>query len=587
MERRLTTILAADIVGYSRLMGEDEAGTLTAVKSLRQELVKPKASQYRGRTVKLMGDGVLMEFSSVVDAVQFAVELQVALAKRNVDVPEDQRIVYRVGINIGDIIVEGDDIYGDGVNIAARLEELCEPGGAYIARSVFNQVQGKLDLTFEHLGEKEVKNIAKPVSVYRINLDDKAAALVTPVVWKPVEPRRRWALLATAAAAAVPVLAVGGALWWQSRAPDVEPASIARMAFPLPDKPSIAVLPFDNLGRDPDQSYFADGMTDDLITDLSKISGLFVIARNSVFTYKGKAVKLRQVAEELGVRYVLEGSVRRVGDQVRINAQLVDTSTGGHLWAERYDGRLTKVFALQDEVTANIVSALAVELTTTESERLAERQTWDAAAYDAYLQGLTHFRAFTQEDFAKAEIHLLRAIDIDPDYGQAHAALAAVYWNSILRAWRHNLGWSDARARAVRHLDLAMKKPTPLAHRLNSRLLLHARKHDEAIAAVERAIALDPNDADSFALMGHQFIFIGRPAEGVTLLRKAMRLDPRYPALYLQRLGYAYFGMEQYTNAVTMFERARKRNPGLSAWMLVAAYGHLGQVQAAKDALVT
>jgi TolB-like protein/class 3 adenylate cyclase len=345
VKRRLTTILAADVVGYSRLMAADEAGTLAALKSHRKELIEPKAAQYNGRTVKLMGDGTLMEFASVVDAIAFAVEVQCAMQARNADIPEDRRIVYRIGINIGDIIVEGDDIYGDGVNIAARLEGLAEPGGVCISRSVHTQIKGKLDLTFEDLGEKEVKNIPEPVMVFRVAFDDKAATLLTPVVQVAAKRERRWWPVATAAVV-VSVVAVGGALWWQPWAPDVEPASVERMAFPLPDRPSIAVLPFTNMSDDPAQEYFADGMTEDLITDLSKISGLFVIARNSVFTYKGKAVKVRQVAEELGVRYVLEGSVRRAGEQVRINAQLIDATTGGHLWAERYDGSLADVFGL-------------------------------------------------------------------------------------------------------------------------------------------------------------------------------------------------------------------------------------------------
>jgi class 3 adenylate cyclase/TolB-like protein len=320
-ERRLTTILAADVVGYSRLMAADETGTLTSLKAIRREVFEPKNAEYRGRVVKLMGDGTLMEFGSVVDAVAFAVDVQRAMALRNADVPEDQRITYRIGINIGDIIVEGDDIYGDGVNVAARLEGLAEPGGICVSRTVFNHVQGKVDLGFDDLGEQEVKNIPKPVQVYRVLLDTKAAALVTPVVQGVARPKHRWWLV-TAAAAAVLVPAVGGALWWQPWAPDVEPASVDAMALPLPDKPSIAVLPFANTSGDPEQDYFADGITDDLTTDLSKLSGLFVISRNSAFTYKGRAVKVRDVAEELGVRYVLEGSVRRAGDQVRINARL-------------------------------------------------------------------------------------------------------------------------------------------------------------------------------------------------------------------------------------------------------------------------
>ena len=361
-QRRLLAVLSSDVVGYSRLMGRDEAGTLSALKAHRQQIVEPKAAQYRGRTVKLMGDGALMEFGSVVDAVRFAVEFQCAMRESNAGVPEDRQILYRIGINIGDIIVDGDDIHGDGVNIAARLQGLAEPGGICVARNVYNQIKGKLDLDLEHLGEKNVKNIAEPVTVYRIVLDDKAAALVTPVAGAParVARARRWQ---AAAAAVVVVSALGALLWWQPWKPEFPPASIERMAQPLPDKPSIAVLPFDNLGGDSQQTYFAEGMAEDLITDLSHLSGIFVIARNSSWAYKDKPTKVQQIAEDLGVRYVLEGSVRRDGELIRINAQLIDALNGHHVWADRYDGSAAEVFALQDKVIRQIVAALAVNLT--------------------------------------------------------------------------------------------------------------------------------------------------------------------------------------------------------------------------------
>jgi class 3 adenylate cyclase len=305
-ERRLTTILAADVVGYSGLMAADESATLAHLKAHRKEVIEPKVAEYRGRIVKLMGDGILMEFASVVDALRFAVEVQRAVAERNTEVPEERRIAYRMGINIGDIIVEGDDIYGDGVNVAARLEALAEPGGICVARNVHSQVEGKVDLAFEDLGEQVIKNIPKPVRVFRVLLDETE----TKTAPKPATGSRQ-RLPAIAAGLALSLLAVAGLVWWASRAPEIEPASVEAMAFPLPDKPSIAVLPFNNMSEDASQEYFADGMTEDLITDLSKISGLFVIARNSSFSYKGQQVQVRQVAEELGVRYVLEGSVRR------------------------------------------------------------------------------------------------------------------------------------------------------------------------------------------------------------------------------------------------------------------------------------
>ncbi len=324
-ERRLTTILAADVVGYSRLMAADEGGTFAQLKTHRKELIGPKIAEYSGRVVKLMGDGTLMEFGSVVDAVHFAVDVQRAMAERNAEVPEDQRITYRIGINIGDIIVEGDDIYGDGVNVAARLEALAEPGGICISRTVFNHVRNKVALAFEDLGELQVKNIPDPVRVYRVDL---SRTDTDSVGWSPDTG-----------------------------------------SLPLPDKPSIAVLPFENMSGDPEQEFFADGMAEEIITALSRYRWFFVIARNSSFTYKGHAVDVKQVAKELGVRYVLEGSVRKAGDRVRVTAQLIDASTGNHIWAERYDRELDDIFALQDEITQTIVTAIEPELGAVEQER--------------------------------------------------------------------------------------------------------------------------------------------------------------------------------------------------------------------------
>jgi adenylate cyclase len=343
-QRRLAAVLAADVVGYSRLMEIDEAGTLARLKTNRETLIEPKITEHDGRVVKLMGDGLLAEFASVVDAVSCAVETQRALAALNAELPKDQRLELRIGVNLGDVLVEGDDIYGEGVNVAARLERLCTPGGVLISGTVFDQVQGRLDQQIEFLGEQQVKNLEKPVRVYQVGLGARRAAVDARVI------RRRPWLVWAAAAGAVILVAGGVALWSHiGSAPPADVASKASMAFPLPDKPSIAVLPFANMSSDAGQEHFADGMTDDLITDLSKSSALFVIARNSTFVYKGKAVKISQVAEELGVRYVLEGSVQRAGDQVRVNAQLIDALTGGHIWADRFDGSVTDIFAAQDE----------------------------------------------------------------------------------------------------------------------------------------------------------------------------------------------------------------------------------------------
>ncbi len=508
------------------------------------------------------------------------------MAERNTEVPEEQQIQFRMGINLGDVIIQGDDIYGDGINIASRLEGLAEPDGVCISGTVFDSVRNKLELGYEFQGEQQVKNISEPVRVYRILTEPGAAGEVIGVVGRRTRP---W-LWPSITAGVVGLVAVAGVITWlKPWAPDVEPASIERMAFPLPDKPSIAVLPFTNMSDDPSQDYFADGMTEDITTDLSKISGLFVIARNSSFTYKGKAVKIRQVAEELGVRYVLEGSVRRSGDQVRINAQLIDATTGGHLWAERYDGSLTDVFALQDKITQKIVTALTVSLTAEERERQALKETDSPEAYDAFLRGWAHYRLDTREDFAKALPYLQKAIQLDPNYGRAHAALAAVYFGSWNSEWVRSLGISfdEAWNKAKGHLEEAMKDPTPLAHRVASKILTSEKRWDEAIAEAERAIALNANDPDGYSAMARVLSKVGRPAEGLKFVNTAIRLDPESD--YLYRLGDAQFHLERYDEAAATMLRGTENNPEdeWSFLLLAAAYGQLGREQDAKAAIET
>jgi len=371
----------------------------------------------------------------------------------------------------------------------------------------------------------------------------------------------------------------------------MEVASVEKMTFPLPDKPSIAVLPFTNISEDPKQEYFADGMAEDLITDLSKISGLFVIARNSAFTYKGKPVNVDQISRELGVRYVLEGSVRKADDRVRINAQLIDATTGGHLWAERYDGKLGDIFALQDKVTQKIVAALAVKLTPGEEEQITRKGTDNIAAYDAFLQGWQHYRRITRDDLAKAVTYLKKAIELDPNYGRAHAALAGAYWLSYRRGWSWKMDWPyEVKSRifllAHEHLEKALKKsPTSLAHQVASWMLVHEPLYDEAIAEAESAIALNPNDVDNLFAMARALIFAGRADEGADYVKKAMRLDPHYPAEYLSFLGLAQFCMGQLEEAASTLERAHKRNPELEVYPLVVTYAHLGREEEATDIL--
>ncbi len=580
VKRKLTAILSADVKGYSRLMGEDEKGTvrtLNAYKEVMTELIQHR----HGRVVDAPGDNVLAEFASVVDAVECAVEIQKELKKRNAELPENRKMEFRIGVNLGDVIEDGEQILGDGVNIAARLESLSEAGGICISGTAFDHVKNKLPLGYKYLGEQTVKNILEPVRLYRVLMEPEAAGKV--VGEKKAKPRQ-WQRTIIGLVVAVIVVVAAVAIWRFYLPPTtpVEVASKAKMAFPLPDKPSIAVLPFVNMGGDPEQAYFADGMTEDLITDLSKVAGLFVIARNSTFVYKGKATDIREVAKTLGVRYVLEGSVRRSGAQVRVNAQLIDATTGGHVWADRYDGDLKNIFAFQDKVTRNVVTALAVELTKDDKERVARKGTGNAQAYDVFLKGWQHYLRQTPEDFRAAIDYFKKAADLDPKYGRAYAALAATYWEAYTRYWGFALGFSrphDARVQAEQFLAKAMLDPTPLAHQVASAMLLHTQQHEEAIAEAKRAIASDPNDADGYVAMAGVFSFTGKAREALELVERAIRLNPHYPPYYLYQLGLAQFGMNRLDDAATSLQRAiaLNRDDHWSQRLLLATYGLLGR----------
>ena len=459
-KRKLTAIISADVVGYSRLMDDNEEATIRTLTDYRASM-SMLIQQYRGRVVDTTGDNLLAEFASAVDAINCVVEIQRELAERNTELPYERQMEFRIGINVGDVIEEENRIYDDGVNIAARVEGLAEPRGICISGRVYDQVENKLDFKYEYMGEKKVKNIAKPVRVYRVLSHPGAAA--HRVIEAKGAMERKWRRAGLVIAAIVIVVAGAFAIWnFFLRHPPIEPASVEKMAFPLPEKPSIAVLPFVNLSDDPKQEYFADGMTDDLITDLSQISDLFVVGRNSTFTYKGKPIKIRQVAEELGVRYVLEGSVRKADNQVRINAQLTDSTTGGHLWAKRYDGHLDDVFGLQDKITRKIVAALAVKLSAGEQEKVTHKETDNIEAYDAFLKGWEHYRRWTPEDFRKAIPYFERAIELDSHYGRAYAAMASTYLETWQRQWDwpQVLGLSSHACfdQAGKYLQAAMKE---------------------------------------------------------------------------------------------------------------------------------
>lgn len=584
MERRLAAILAADVVGFSRLTEADEEGTLLRLKRLRTEVLDPKFAEHHGRIVKLMGDGLLAEFASVVDAVRCAVEIQRTMTGVAAEFRESERIALRIGINLGDIIIDDEDIYGDGVNIASRLEALAEPGGVFLSGTAFDHVKKKLDVPFEPLGEQRLKNIHEPVRTYRALIDGERMHKITAG-----RLRSRWR---PAAVAAIAVLAaiVGASMVWQTREPLVESASAQKAAWPLPDKPSIAVLPFTNISDDAEQEYFADGMTEDLITDLSKISELFVIARNSTFVYKDDPVDVREVARQLGVKYVLEGSVRRVGDQVRINAQLIDGTTGTHLWAERYDGRLNDVFAVQDDLTRRIVSALAVTLTPQDAERV-HRSTDNPEAYELFLRASAHYRRNSREDYAKALDYLERALELDPGYSEALATMAAIYWDIYYRYWNPiiRLDSIAIRNRSKAYLEKALVEPTPRALQISSKFLLWYGKYDEAVAEARKAIALDPNNAESHVALAENLVWSGESREALELIKQARRLDPHNEAYHAYVAGLAEFALGRLEEAAASLRRALDLNPGfaLPSALLAATYAHLDQAPLAQAALET
>jgi TolB-like protein/lipoprotein NlpI len=526
----------------------------------------------------------------VVDAVECAVEIQKELKIRNADLLENRRMEFRIGVNLGDVVEDGEQILGDGVNIAARLESLSEAGGICISGTAFDQVENKLKLGYKYLGEQTVKNIEKPVRVYRVLMEPEAAG---KVIGEKKAKSGQWQRVALSLGVVLIVIVAAVAVWHlylRSTPPPREVASKEKMAFPLPDKPSIAVLPFVNMSDDAKQEYFSEGLTEDLITDLSKLSGLLVIARNSTFTYKGKPVKVKQVAEELGVRYVLEGSVRRAGDEVRINAQLIDAMTGHHLWAERYDGKIEKIFAFQDQITKKIVSALAVKLTGGEQTLLVQRGTDNVAAHDEFLKGWGHYLWLTPVDFMKAVASFKKAIELDPNYGRAYAALALVCWTgtadmALLQGLA--ISWQEARLRSREYLHKAMKQPTSIAYNVSSQMYLYRRQHKEAISELERALTLDPNDPSCHQSMGFALSMAGRPKEAIEYINKGMRLDPHNPSRYLALLGMAHFCMGELQEAAALSEKALRLNPenvGIGV-QLAAFYGLLGRDQEARAAL--
>jgi adenylate cyclase len=575
MERKLAAILSADVEGYSRLMGDDEAATVRTITEYRA-VIASAVETGGGRVVDATGDNVLAEFASVVDAVRCAVDIQRELESRNTALPPARRMRFRIGINLGDVIVDGARLYGDGVNIAARLESLAEGGGICLSGTAYDQIEGKLPFVCEFMGEHAVKNIARPVRVYRLRLAPGGAA-APPRGRRGADRRAVTGLVG--AVAVVALLAAGGWARWRWLWP---PESAG---LPLPDRPSLAVLPFANVSQDPAQDYFSDGVTEDLITGLSKVSGLFVIARNSVFTYKGKPVKVREVGRDLGVRYVLEGGVQRAGSRVRITAQLVDARTGYHLWAERYDREVTDIFALQDEVTQQIVRAMAVKLTEAEKARLGRAPTGSLEAYDLVLRGHEERKRTTRESNAEARRLFVKALDLDPDYAAAYAGLSWTHLQSWQFLWSTDRD-SLERARELAERAIVLDPGLANAYNLLAQIALWQKAHDRAIGLAERAVELAPNDADGYETQAEILGWSGRPEDSVRLIRHAMRLNPRYPFFYLWTLGHAYYLTERRQEALDALGKALQQNPNFlpaHAYRAVLL-SELGRVNEARQA---
>ena len=582
-ERKLAAIFSADVEGYSRLMDDDEEATVRTLIAYRTA-ISDLVQQYRGHVVDSPGDNILAEFKSVVDAVNCAVEIQRDLAERNAELPDNRKMRFRIGVNLGDVIDEDGRIYGDGVNIAARVESLAEAGGICISGRAHDQVENKLGLEYEDLGKHEVKNISRPIQVYRVLSYPGAAA--HRVVQAKEALGRRWRKIGFSAAAIV-IVAVGIEIWqFYLRRPSVEPASTEKATLPLPDDPSIAVLPFENLSGDPKQDYFSDGITEHIITSLSNVPNIFVIARNSTFIYKNRPVKVQQVAEELGVRYVLEGSVQRSDDRVRITVQLIDATTGYHLWAENYDRKLKDIFALQDEIAMKIMTELQVTLSGQDWARLSPIKTNNLNAYETFLKGVSHFNRRTEADSLKARKLAQEAIALDPEYGAAYLLLG---WTHLDDIWFQR---TKDRAKSLQTAEQLARKVIELSghdattHRFFATVFMVQKQYEKAIVEAQKAVESSPNSARSHFVYGMVLNNVGRFEEAIPIFKKAIRLNPVTPIQYLNNLAWAYMNVEQYEKAISLWNKAIKRNPDylFGYTGLTIAYQWSGQEMKAREA---
>ncbi len=544
VERRLAAIMAADVAGYSRLMGEDEEGTLAALNTIRRELAEPMIAEHRGRIVKTTGDGLLVEFASVVDAVRCAVAAQRAMAERNADIPAGRRIEFRIGIHQGDIIVEDGDIFGDGVNLAARLEGLAEPGGICVSERVQSDAAGKVDAAFDDIGEQQLKNIARPVHVFRVGP--------------------------------------------QASGPHAAGTAAVPPPLPLPDKPSLAVLPFQNMSGDPEQEYFTDGIVEDITTAIARLSWLFVIARNSSFAYKGKSPDLRQVGRELGVRYILEGSVRKAGNRVRITGQLIDTTTGAHIWADRIDGALDDIFELQDRVASSVAGAIEPKLRQSEIERAARKPTDSLDAYDLYLRALAQFHKYTEEGMGEAVALGKRALAIDPSYAPAAALIG---WCRLLQRVQ---GWgavseaeiAEAVLLARQAIEGGRDDPDVLSM-AGYTISFLAGEHSAAVATIDRALVLNPNSAQAWGALGWVLGMQHQPNPAIQALQQAMRLSPFDPLGFFFAAGLAFVHLVagRHEEAIEWADRTLQAQPRyiIAMRLKLVCLAHLGRTEEARD----
>jgi adenylate cyclase len=583
VKRKLATILSGDVKGYSRLLAKDEAGTVRTLNA-HKEVMANLIQQCQGKVIDAPGDNVLAEFPSVADAVQCAVEIQKELKNRNDELPEHRRMEFRIGINLGEVSEKEEKIFGDGLNVAARIQSLADAGGICLSGIVYEQVKDKLELRYEYLGKQTVRNIAEPVRVYQVLPEWQTASLVSR--WKRIG-LNYWKRINPAVKIIIALIVAANGVWQlypRFIKPSVEVASKEKMTFSLPDKPSIAVLPFTNMSGDPKQEYFSDGLTEEIITALSKVPKLFVIARNSTFTYKGKPVKVQQVSEELGVRYVLEGSVRKTGNNIRITAQLIDALTGNHLWAERYDRNLSAIFAVQDEITKKIIAAMQVQLTEGEQAQALARGTNNLEAYLKCLQARELNGRHNPESNALARQLAQDAIALDPKYAGAYSILALTHQMDVWLGTSKSPKDSIAKAIELLQKSIILDDTYASAHAALGFIFSMTGQHDKAVAEGEKAVALNPNSADSHIMFGKILAFAGRYEESIPELKTAIRLNPIPPSGYLYSLGISYALTGHLDEAIAWGEKAVRREPNSQSTRLFMAafYSRAGRDKEAR-----